>query len=99
MANTDFHPTWHGRRGGPRALRLALPLAAIGAARLARRGGAQRVPLPLPFMLPLALFGASRLAMMGHGGRRGPGPFGGRPPFDPDGSPPFRPAGPGLRPG
>ncbi|HEY8597414.1 MAG TPA: PadR family transcriptional regulator, partial [Thermomicrobiales bacterium] len=51
------------------------------------------------FMLPLALFGASRLAMMGHGGRRGPGPFGGRPPFGPDGEPPFRPGGPGFGPG
>ena len=101
MRNTEnFHPTWHGRRGGPRALRLALPIAAIGAARLARRGGERRGPSPLPFMLPLALFGASRLAMMSHGGRRGPGQFGGRPPFGPDGEPPFGPGGgPGFGPG
>lgn len=95
----DFHQNWHGRSGGPHALRLALPLAAMGAARLARRGRGRRGPSPLPFMLPLALLGASRLAMMGHGGRRGPGPFGGRPPFDPGGEPPFRPGGPGFRPG
>ena len=94
MRNTkNFHPAWSGRRGGPPALRLALPIAAIGAARLARRDGARRSPSPLPFMLPLALFGASRLAMMGHGGRRGPGHFGGRPPFGPDGERSFGPGG------
>lgn len=64
---------WHGARRGSHPIKLALPLAAFGAARLAR-GGGRRGPSPLPFILPLALFGASRLAMAG-GGRRG-GPFG-----------------------
>ncbi len=78
---------WHGQRRGPHPLKLALPLAAFGVARLARGVGRGRHgPSPLPFVVPLALFGASRL-MMAAGGRRGPfgpggpphrgGPFGG----------------------
>lgn len=99
MTDTDvFHSPGQGPHGDHRALRRALPLAAIGTTPPARRGRGQRGPSPLPFILPLALFGLSRIAMRGQGGRRGPGPFGGRPPFTPGGEPPFHPDEPGFRP-
>jgi DNA-binding PadR family transcriptional regulator len=64
---------WGGGWGRPSPLRLAVPLALFGAARMARRRG-RRGPSPLRFVLPLALVGGARMALVARGRHRG-GPF------------------------
>ena len=68
-------------------MRLAVPLAAFGAARLAMRRG-RRGPSPLRLVLPLALLGGARMALVARGRHRGPfgpgeDPRHGHGPFEP----------------
>ncbi|HEX5505726.1 MAG TPA: PadR family transcriptional regulator [Thermomicrobiales bacterium] len=75
---------WGDAWGRPSPLRLAVPLALFGAARMARRRG-RRGPSPLRFVLPLALVGGARMALVARGRQRG-GPFARE---DDEGSNPF----------
>lgn len=82
-ARNTMHGPWRGRRAGGFPMRLALPVAAMGAARLATRRQRRHGPSPLRFLLPVAALGMARMALHGGRHRHGPGPFGGPPPFGP----------------